>query len=346
MAKNPAFAVKGTITVKDSGTVLLVRRRPGGPKQLTAHDCGNSKFLRSQSVGVFGSKGRIIFESGWEVLLGQSEVVNWLRTTPKKLATMRYGGEWKLAGGNVGEGETIVDAAFRELQEEFIDPLGLSLPKSTVLRPFVTKQTRPIRSRSNLMHCFVALESENKWLRNLDIDAINDGLRHRRREFERLSLNPDGTPTKKFYSLPESEREAVTPEVRQCKWVPLHDAVKFALSSMGEGVFVNDYQKECFRKYGKKRRDPMFITAAILMELEGFPDSNSLIAHCRSVDLEALTREEQWLFKGMDQQQVDDALAERLKNGKYGTNPSFKNPDVISGLRKNRNERKKLRASL
>ena len=132
---NPAFAVKGSIMVRDSGAVLLVRRRPSPAITLTAEDCGNSKFLQSQNVGVFGSKGEICFESGWEVLLGQSEVVNWLKTTPKKLATMRYAGEWKLAGGNVGENESIMDAAFRELQEEFIDPLGLTLPHSTILRP-------------------------------------------------------------------------------------------------------------------------------------------------------------------------------------------------------------------
>ena len=53
-----------------------------------------------------------------------------LRTTPKKFASMRYAGEWKLAGGNVDAGETIAHAAARELQEEFLEPLGFKLPKT------------------------------------------------------------------------------------------------------------------------------------------------------------------------------------------------------------------------
>ena len=71
---------------------------------------------------------------------------------------MRYAGEWKLAGGNVDAGETITEAAARELQEEFLEPLGFKLPKTAVLRPFTVKQTRAVRSRSNLMHCFIGLE--------------------------------------------------------------------------------------------------------------------------------------------------------------------------------------------
>ena len=68
---------------------------------------------------------------------------------------MRYAGEWKLAGGNVDVGETFEQAAARELQEEFLAPLGVQLPDTAVLRPFSTKQTRAVRSRSNLMHCFI-----------------------------------------------------------------------------------------------------------------------------------------------------------------------------------------------
>ena len=51
--------------------------------------------------------------------------------------------------------------------------------------------------------------------------------------------------------------------------MPLRDAVKHALSSMSKSVFVNDFQREAFEKYGRKRRDPMFITAAILVSVYG-----------------------------------------------------------------------------
>ena len=69
-------------------------------------------------------------------------------------------------------------------------------------------------------------------------------------------------------------------------------------------MFVNDFQKDEFERYGVSRRDPMFITVcatllslppfwlfdpnfclsqcAALMELEGFPTSEALIRLARS----------------------------------------------------------------
>lgn len=342
MAANDPFTVKGQITVQDSATVLLVRRRtsnPTTPNTITPSHVGMSPL----ATGIFGSAAKISFECDWEILLGQAEVINWLKTTPSKFKSMRYGGEWKLAGGNVDQGETIERAAARELQEEFLAPLELSLPSTAVLRPFVTKQTRPIRSRSNLMHCFVALEDENPWLRDLNVQAVNDGLAQRRKDFAELSLNPDGSIKTSFYQRPQTERESVTPEVRQVQWKSLREAVRDALSSMSPNtIFVNAYQQEAFRKYNKTRRDPMFITAAILMELERFPDSVAVIEYCNSVNSKALAKEEQWLFSGMNAEEVVEAFSKRLENG---TNPSFKNPDHIAELR-NATTRQRRRSKL
>ncbi len=86
----------------------------------------------------------------------------------------RYAGEWKLPGGNVDKGETVESAARRELTEEFLKPAHLTLPDNAVLRPFTTKQTRPIRSLSNLMHNFVALEDENPWLAQDDLVKVEE----------------------------------------------------------------------------------------------------------------------------------------------------------------------------
>jgi ADP-ribose pyrophosphatase YjhB (NUDIX family) len=118
MANDP-FTVKGQITVQDSATVLLVRRRtsnPTAPTTITPSQVGMSPL----ATGIFGNAVKISFECDWEILLGQAEVINWLKTTPSKFKSMRYGGEWKLAGGNVDQGETIARAAARELQEEFL----------------------------------------------------------------------------------------------------------------------------------------------------------------------------------------------------------------------------------
>ena len=328
---NP-FEVRGALAVHDSACVICVRRRPtGAVHTLTAADCGahDSPFLQ----GLFGGEdGTIEFRSEWEVLLGQNEVVNFLRSTPEKLTLMRYAGEWKLAGGNVDEGEAVAAAAQRELREEFLDPLpGPAMVAMAgglpVLRPFVTKQTRPIRSRSNLMHCFVALESENAWLHKLDVSATNAALAARRARFAVLAK--DGS----FWALPTAEREQLTPEVRQLAWLPLHEAVAACLSSMSPGCFVNEFQRTEFARFKRTQRDPMFITAACLMELEGFPDTASLLRHCSSVDLAALTAEEQWLFTGMDQEAVDEAFAGRVRGASAKWNPSFKPPERIAALR-------------
>lgn len=293
-------------------------------------DFGRSPFLQN----FFDQNGELVFDGQWEVLMGQSEVINWLRTTPNKFASMRYAGEWKLAGGNVDAGETIAHAAARELQEEFLEPLGFKLPKTAVLRPFTVKQTRAVRSRSNLMHCFIALEDENPWLRDLSVERMNSSLELRREKFRQL-VGTIARPSAQFWSLPMSDRERVTPEVYQVSWIPLRDAVRNSLSSMAPGTFVNDYQKNTFQSYGKKRRDPMFITAALLNELSAFPDSASVVAHCESVDLATLRRGEQWLFAGMDATQVAEAFEQRQMDG-GGVNPSFKSAATIARLRQQR----------
>ncbi len=330
------FAVEGRIRVRDSAVVVCARRRSHWQGRLVPKDCGGigSDFL----AALMGEQGEIQFDSGWEVLMGQATVVNWLKTTPQKMRFMRYGGEWKLAGGNVDHGEAIHDAAKRELHEEFLAPLRIDISLDDLhLRPFVTKQTRPVFGISNLMHCFVALEDENPWLAKLDVADLNFGLDERRRRFAALSWDESrGTPSAAFFKKPMREREDITPEVQRVAWLPLRDAVRHTLSSMVPGNFVNAYQERAFAKYGKKRRDPMFITGSILMELEGFPDLNTLIEYCATVNLADLTREEQWLFDGMDAEAVATSFRERTK---HQINPSFKNPDAISKLKRDRRQR-------
>ena len=74
---NP-FEVRGTITVRDSSTVLLARRRrkPNRTQsnlRLTMDDFGRSPFLQI----FFDQNGELVFDGQWEVLMGQSEVINW-----------------------------------------------------------------------------------------------------------------------------------------------------------------------------------------------------------------------------------------------------------------------------
>ena len=303
-----------------------VRARTGSQLDLT--ELG---FKNASAKGVFGDRGALSLHSEWELLMAQNEVVNWMRSSEAALKTMRYPGEFKFAGGNIEPGETPEQAARRELEEELLEPCGLALPASAVLRPFCVKQTRPIRGRSNMVYNFVLLEPENPWVAELlEPTRINRKLADRRVAFQsRLSAGG-------FWDLPNRAKESVAPEVREVRWVSLRDAIFFMLSSMAQSevIYVNQWQREAFAEYGLRRRDPMFITGATLMELEAFPTVASIVAFSKHQDVAELAEAEQWLFDGMSQAEVDEVFAARARAS--GINPSFKRPDHIEKLRAER----------
>lgn len=329
-----SFKVVDKIVVQDSANVVCLRRRlDAAADRLRLEDCfpaaADASGGKSNAWNaVFGEAG-MEFSCGWEVLLGQGEVINWLKSQPDKLTSMRYAGEFKPAGGVVDDGESVEEAARRELHEEFLRPVGCGLPDSARLRAFSVKQTRPIRSRSNIIYNFVALAEENPWLQDLDVDAVNEALSAHRRQFKEL------VESGKYWDMPPSERELFAPEIHQVAWVPLREAVRYCMQSMVPGHFVNEYQRDEFARYKKKARDPMFITAAALVELETFPTADALIRHSETVSLDEIRRAEQWLFTGMTAQDVDEAFAQRAKGG-AGINPSFKKPEQIAQLRQSR----------
>ena len=180
--------------------------------------------------------------------------------------------------------------------------MGLALPPDANIRPFVVKQTMPVRSKSNLMYNFVALASENPWLASLDIDGVNVALEERRARHARL------VETGEFWKMSVAEKEAVAPEVHRLQWVDLADAFAMTLSTMNNAVeFVDDFQQAEFARYGIKRRDPMFMTAVTLFELEAFPDEASLLEEIDGTDLDQLAAEVQWLFTGMTEEDLQGA---------------------------------------
>lgn len=323
------FLVQGKLAVQSSATVICLRQRlPSSSPDESDVRLGASevfpnfdKMTADQkkkafpvTLGLFGPNGEASyrFDSGWEILLGQSEVINWLKSTPEKLTTMRYAGEWKLPGGNVDEGEAIPDTAKRELEEEFLHPCGLTVPEDAVIRPFNVKQTRPIRSRSNIIHNFIAMESENEWLSTLDVSGINLELHNRRVEFKRL------VSSGAIWDLNMSEREKVTPEVHSVEWVPLRDAIKHCLTSTVPNVFVNSYQETEYKRFGKTKRDPMIMTAAALFEIEKHSTVQSIIESCNGVSLDVLREKEQHLFPGMVNEDVINVMRQRDEQRRAG----------------------------
>ena len=335
MNKGPFAVPKGTtVSVRNSSTVLIVRKTQSTDTLfLHKNDIGGAKGPPS---GLFGGEDALEFSSGWEVLMTQNEVVNWLRSTPDKIVTMRYPGEYKFAGGNVEDNETTLAAAKRELDEELLTPCQISLPDSAVFRPFAVKQTRPIRGRSNLMFNYVLFSAENPWLEELPVSRINEALAKRRDDFAKVLA--DGS----FWKMTMKEKEKISPEVRSVEWVNLRDACKFMLSSMNSKVIhVNGFQKSEFQKYGVKRRDPMFITGATLFELEGFPTKESLIEFSKTANMDKMATDEQWCFSGFTQDDLENAFKERMNNVRK-VNPSFKTLAQIRELKKERLNNSKL----
>ena len=204
------------------------------------------------------------FKSKLQVLLGQSEVVNWVRSeSPDKVSLMRYGGEWKLPGGSKDHGETMEQTAIRELSEEF----DVAVPKEAVLRPFRVNSTRVIQGKSYRMWNFVCLADENEWLNNIDVAALNRRLLRKRNDFfEKYAKN--GSP---FWKMNTHDREKVSPEVYQVSWMNLSDIIDTYLNSKhapGALVPTNSFQAEEFAKHGVKSRDPMYATMTTIRALE------------------------------------------------------------------------------
>lgn len=358
MAEANPFEVRGELSVRSASTVICVRRsssddekaarslprEPRGFAQRFRAKYGEAMSNNPFLTGYLGSDEEIEFEGGWEVLLGQNEVINWLRSKNDKITTMRYPGEYKLAGGNVDEGESLLEAAKRELSEEFLRPAETQVPpEDMILHPFSVKQTRPIRSRSNLMYNFVAIADENPWLANLDIDEVNESLHARRKAFYEL-INHTESP---YWSLPDSEKEEISPEVHEVRWVPLEEAVEHCLTSVMDAgsVYVNEWQKTQFDILRRTRRDPMIITGAALIELEMFPTVESLQEFCASTKLEDLRKGEQWLFDGMTNDDVELAFKQRL--GEHNkVNPSFKALPFIAKQRQKNLKKFEAKSSL
>merc|ERR1712216_617445 len=91
------FAIRdGGLVVQHASTVICIRHA-GGKKQILETAGLPEKYVG----GMLEGRRAVEFHSGWEVLLGQAEVKNWMRSSQESSAIMRYAGEFKFAGGVV-----------------------------------------------------------------------------------------------------------------------------------------------------------------------------------------------------------------------------------------------------
>ena len=120
------------LSIRQAATVVCLRRSPSPKTGRLRREDYRGELEFQDGWGEFGDifgtsressgngtrgfakeDGVLEFSSGWQVLVGQSEVVNWVRSEQGEApALMRYGGEYKFAGGGVDDGETSTGSAF------------------------------------------------------------------------------------------------------------------------------------------------------------------------------------------------------------------------------------------
>eukprot|EP00434_Breviolum_minutum_P011318 symbB.v1.2.009988.t1/scaffold646.1/size176640/4 len=80
----------------------------------------------------------------------------------------------------------------------------------------------------------------------------------------------------------------------------MRSAVLHAFTSMNGSLLpVNDFQQQEFDRLGLKRRDPMFLTMATLLEVDSFPSLKSLVSYSDGLDQDQEVKRMQWLHDGM-----------------------------------------------
>jgi hypothetical protein len=153
------------------------------------------------------------------------------------------------------------------------------------------------------MYNYVATASENSWLASLDTDSINAQLADRR------ARHAEMIETGEFWALEKKVKMMVSPEVRQVRWVGLREAVIMLFTSMNDVTLcVDDWQREEFVRLGVTRRDPMFLTMTLLLDVESFPSEQSLLRYTDKINPDSELERVQWLYEGMPQHELDAAI--------------------------------------
>jgi 8-oxo-dGTP pyrophosphatase MutT (NUDIX family) len=213
--------------------------------------------------------------SKWQVLLGQNEVKNWLRSSETSNVIMRYPGEWKFPGGAVEDADlSLRETAVRELQEEFI---GIKVSSSScVMHLLNCKITRPIQGKSFHMHNFVAFADENEdWLGVEGLEAIiNKNLAAKKQTFDAVLSSGE------FWLLSEEAKSAVSPEVHRVQWMDLGAAIAHMDGAEADPCSVlDDFQRSEFVRYGVRTRDPMHQSKVVLEDILALGTKEAIIAH-------------------------------------------------------------------
>jgi ADP-ribose pyrophosphatase YjhB (NUDIX family) len=205
----------------------------------------------------------------WDVLLGQSEVKNWLRSTPTSTRIMRYPGEWKFPGGTVDSTDASLEAtALRELEEEF---LGM-VPSNARVYFLSSKITRPIQRQRHRMVNFVAFQDENdSWMNADALTRVNEALAMKREEFA------GHIESGRYWQMSDQQKMEASPEIHRVQWFPIEDAIRMMGASLFDPLTpIDDWQREQFDTHAVAKRDPMYISMRILQDIAAFASREEL----------------------------------------------------------------------
>lgn len=230
-----------------------------------------SEFLRNGCFEV---------ASGHEVLVGQSNVIDYVGSSSTSTKFTNYPGEYMFAVLQSRKDET--DAKQRTtkqwraasntphntyqqfapqaLEEEFM----VQAPESARFSPLVALQTRKIRGSSNLTVTYIDVAvDESSWLYALDLDDINVQLEKRRKQVE------DMIRSGSWDDLTVPEREALCPKMRKLLWLDVKECILAMQGSISWYFLpVNEWQAEEFAFHGLTMRSSMYTSLASLLRIE------------------------------------------------------------------------------
>lgn len=240
------FDVDGFVPYTLTASVICLRSRKQAEQARSIIEESELAVDEHGGYGViseFLKNGVVEFSSGLEILVGQSNVVNYLETSSRSTSFMSYPGEYMFAVFQSRKDETDANQrttkkwrdaistphnthqqiARKALQQEFL----VNVPVSASFVPLVALQTRKIKGSSNMLVTFAAFSNnESSWLQTLDVDSINMELDQRRQSVE--TMIQSGA----WDSLPMQEREQIAPKMRRLCWLDLKDCIRIMQESI------------------------------------------------------------------------------------------------------------------
>mmetsp|Transcript_7711 Transcript_7711/g.10567 ORF Transcript_7711/g.10567 Transcript_7711/m.10567 type:complete len:323 (-) Transcript_7711:172-1140(-) len=266
-----ANVVKGSESITMAATMMCLRKRKN-----TNNTPGSNSMIRikvdqlplverlRQAFFLDHGQKELEVNASWDVLMGQRPVVNWPRSSPEKVKIMNYPGEFVLPGGKQDKGESLRECAVREFEEEVLaDGRCLPDPENVKLIDFFAFTTKRVRGMKHRIHNFLAFESQNPWIKEINVSKFNEEVDQKLEKEEQLLSSGE------YWRLNPHSRRSVGSEMRRLQWIPLHEAVLMTMSSVPRDdmptQFVNDYQRKQFQKYELKDRDPMMATMFALL---------------------------------------------------------------------------------